>query len=285
MAASDIAISDLAIVELTTDDIEAGLRLSDEAGWNQTAEDWRLFITRGRTIGVRSPRGELVASAAALPYSSDFGYVAMVLVTAGWRRRGVATRLVDQCVERICDWGLVPMLDATEAGALVYRQQGFVPLFELERWQAAGGGSDDNGAPSREASMDDLDRLVAFDARALGAERRFLIEDFLARPATRAFVAESGEGFAMIRRGRRAWQIGPIVAGSPREAIRLLAEALAAAKGAVFIDVPSLWREVSEWLAARGFSRQRGFIRMAHGRETPFGAPELLFASAGPEFG
>ncbi|MGO4839864.1 GNAT family N-acetyltransferase, partial [Rhizobiaceae sp. 2RAB30] len=96
-------------------DVEACLRLSDEAGWNQTAEDWGLFLRHGTTIGVRSDDGSLVASAAALPYDR-FGFVSMVLVTAAWRRRGLATGLVDRCVETLTSRGLVPVLDATPAG-------------------------------------------------------------------------------------------------------------------------------------------------------------------------
>lgn len=282
-----MAVSDgLSIVDLGVGDIDAGLKLSDEAGWNQTAEDWRLFITRGRTIGIRSAEGELVASAAALPYAKDFSFLSMVLVTASWRRQGLATKLVDLCVDRIREWGLVPVLDATPAGAAVYCQQGFCPLFDLDRWQADWNAAhhEETGAV-REARPSDLGDLIALDAAAAGAQRSFLIADFFGRAETRAFIADGRSGFAIIRRGRRAQQIGPIVAGSPREATSLLARALGAAKGAVFIDVPAVWKEVGEWLAARGFTRQRSFSRMALGRTVPFGTPRMLFASAGPEFG
>ena len=68
--------SDLAL--LASPDICGACRLSEEAGWNQTAEDWNIFIDHGSTFGIRRA-GALVATAAALPYGSGFGFVSMVL--------------------------------------------------------------------------------------------------------------------------------------------------------------------------------------------------------------
>jgi GNAT superfamily N-acetyltransferase len=130
MAASEA----LAIEVLTQADVASGMLLSTEAGWNQTADDWKHFIVQGSTIGVRDQNGRLVASAAALPYDGPFGYVGMVLVTADWRRQGIATRLVDRCIDELRGRGLVPVLDATAAGAEVYRHQGFVGQFGFDRW-------------------------------------------------------------------------------------------------------------------------------------------------------
>ena len=271
-------------VRLTLSDVDACLRLSDEAGWNQTADDWRLFIRHGKTIGMKNDDGTLVASAAALPYDR-FGFVSMVLVTAAWRRRGLATKLVDLCVEELKARGLTPVLDATPAGALVYRQQGFVGLFQLDRWQRDTVSDNPAAKDVTSAGTDKLDLLCALDLEANGADRTFLLGDFLARPASRAFLGSGRSGFIIARSGRRAMQIGPLVAASSTEAMRLLASALAAIRSAVFIDVPSVWKDVADWLVSRGFTRQRSFTRMAHGHSTPFGRPDRLFAVAGPEFG
>ena len=57
----------------------------------------------------------------------------MVLVTANWRRRGVATRLVDACLNAATKHGLTTWLDATPAGAKVYGPLGFTPTLQLRR--------------------------------------------------------------------------------------------------------------------------------------------------------
>ncbi len=76
--------------------ISRALLLSEEAGWNQNAADWAVFFTYGTVLGFAID-DRLVATAAVLPYGSAFGWVSMVLVTAEWRRRGLATRLVAAC--------------------------------------------------------------------------------------------------------------------------------------------------------------------------------------------
>ena len=57
----------------------------------------------------------------------------MVLVTASWRRRGLATRLVDACLDAATKQGLTSWLDATPAGAAVYGPLGFTPTLQLRR--------------------------------------------------------------------------------------------------------------------------------------------------------
>ena len=268
-------------VNLTPDDVDGAMALSTEAGWNQTADDWRHFISQGTTIGVRDDAGRLVASAAALPYDGPFGYVGMVLVTRDARRRGIATRLVDCCIEELRGRGLVPVLDATAEGALVYRRQGFLDQFGFDRWQgeAGGRGARDHATTADPAVVENL------DAGAFGAARPALMRDFLGRSETAATATTAGDGFAMVRAGRRAWQAGPVVAPSETAAISLVERLFSGVSGEVFIDVPQIWSRLGGWLTARGFTIQRSFTRMALGRAEPFGDPASLFAVAGPEFG
>jgi GNAT superfamily N-acetyltransferase len=275
-----MAVSEeLQTVTLDSGDVDAGMALSSEAGWNQVGADWRLFIETGRAIGVRDAGGRLVGSAATLPYDGPFGFVGMVLVTETWRRRGVATRLVAECMLHLKGIGLIPALDATAAGEEVYRRQGFLPQFRFDRWEGTSPGRATTGADGADAA-----RLAALDAGAFGAARPRLIEDFLAREGTRVF-AEGGEAFAMVRRGRRAMQAGPVVAADENAALRLIERLCSAVGGALFIDVPRRWRQIGGWLERQGFGIQRSFARMALGRAEPFGDPARLFAVAGPEFG
>ena len=74
--------------------------------------------------------GRLVATALALPYPPAFGWVSMVLVHAPYRRRGLATRLVERATAALEGAGLLPVLDATPAGAEVYGRHGLPPRRE-----------------------------------------------------------------------------------------------------------------------------------------------------------
>jgi GNAT superfamily N-acetyltransferase len=277
----------LASTTLTAADVPAALALSDAAGWNQTAEDWGLFVARGHAIGLRAADAALAATATALPYDGGLGWISMVLVRPDVRHRGLATRLIDDCVRFLQGVAATPVLDATPAGAEVYRRIGFVPGFALERWQR--GARLPSGLPGdaavRSAGLADLDVIVALDRDANRLGRHFLLEAFLRRRGTRAWLQREGGGFVLARVGRRAVQLGPLVAADAAGALALLATALAAEHGPVFLDVPTRWSAVTRWLQGQGFERQRGFVRMALGSAEVLAASDRLFVLAGPEFG
>src|SRR5258707_8822640 len=130
------AIDHLAIVTLGADDAREGLLLSTEAHWNQNEADWRFFLTRGTVFGIRDG-DHLIATAALLPYTSGNAWISMVLVTENWRRRGLATRLLDACLDAARQQRLTTWLDATPAGATVYGPLGFMPTLELRRLRFA----------------------------------------------------------------------------------------------------------------------------------------------------
>jgi GNAT superfamily N-acetyltransferase len=276
--------ADPSMVVLTEADVEAGLRLSGEMGWNQLPADWLLYLRHGHTVGFRRPDGVVVGTGAAMPYEGGYGYLALVLVTADWRRRGLGTRLVEHSIDWLEGQGMVPLLDATEAAAEGYRRQAFAPVIELDRWEAdlpaAEGAAAGAGPHEIELAM-----LVGLDAQAFGATRPHLLDDIRRRPGVRGVVGAEGRGVAMIRPGRRAAQIGPLVAPDDRTAVALLDEVLRGAAGAVIIDVPKARTAFGEALEAKGFSRRRSFLRMARGRPPEPAGPGLLYASTGAEYG
>ena len=277
----------LAIERLGLGDVAGGLALSDAAGWNQTADDWALFIAGGAAFGVRDEAGTLIATAAALPYDVVTGWISMVLVDPAHRHRGIASQLVDACVASLREAGRIPVLDATPAGAAVYAKIGFVAGFTFERWE--GDGTATIAATDAEsgaaAGPSQGEALIALDRSACGIDRALLLRSFLGRPATRAWLAPRGDGFALRRAGRRAAQVGPIVAADDAGALDLLAAALDGSAGRAFIDVPVHRTSIADALTRRGFARQRSFVRMALGDAGAAAARERVFALAGPEFG
>jgi GNAT superfamily N-acetyltransferase len=258
-------------IPLHPDWIERALLLSEEAGWNQTAADWAAFFTHGTVFGI-TIGDRLVATAATLPYGTDFGWISMVLVTAEYRRQGLARRLAATCVSILRDSGRAALLDAAPAAIGIYAALGFAPLCKLERWEGYGGGEETASAAAN----------VALDQFAFGANRRFLLDDFLSRPESVAF--QSPHGFAILRRGSTAFQLGPIVA-DPSEASALTAQAIRGASGRVLIDVLDSGRGIIPTLIAHDFRQQRCFTRMALGLTSLPGNPPQLLAAAGPEFG
>jgi GNAT superfamily N-acetyltransferase len=261
----------LGLLRLDSTWIPRALLLSEEAGWNQNAADWEVFLKHGTVLGF-SIGDQLVATAAALPYGDKFGWISMVLVTGEWRRHGLATRLVAACTSLLSDAGRAALLDAAPAATAIYAALGFIPLGTLERWEGHGGGSVAAAAPAN----------LVLDQFAFGADRCFLLQNFLSRPHSLAFG--SPQGFAILRQGSSASQLGPIVA-EPAEAHALVTEAIRAASGRVVVDVLDAGRVLIPTLTAHGFCRRRCFTRMALGLDVLPGNPSQLMAAAGPEFG
>jgi GNAT superfamily N-acetyltransferase len=278
------SIEVLPLALMSESEMAGCMALSAEAGWNQTPEDWALFMRHGTVFGLADGCGAPVATGAILPFSDQFAWIGMVLVTASRRRERIGTGMLETCCAALKRRGLVAVLDATPAGERVYRPLGFVPNFALTRWQGQGG-----GAPPpvgvRPMQADDMTAVVRLDTRAFGAPRAFLLQSLFARALQFAFITTDGTGFALARPGRIATQIGPIVAADAEAAMALLGAALGAVRGPVFLDVADRWHKLGALLRARGFTVQRPFLRMALGRSAPFGDVARSFVVAGPEFG
>ena len=279
---------------MTAADIPLGMRLKNEAGWNQTEADWRRFLAlepSGCFVGLCDGRP---AGTAVLCTFGDVAWVAMVLVDKTLRGQGLGTALVAHALAECDRRGIASVrLDATGLGRPIYEKLGFVAQFELARWEGVlrGGATDgvSGHACVRPCEPGDLERLAQLDRTASRTDRRRLLAAWLAPVSTvalRAYVdGDRWGGYLAIRAGTRATQIGPAVACAEPIGRALLDGAAAELAGRrVFCDIPADNRPASQWAAARGLAIQRPFIRMVHGREIVEDMGQL-WASSGPELG
>jgi GNAT superfamily N-acetyltransferase len=287
MAPSDWpAIGHLAAFELP--DAEA---LVAEAGWNQVAADWRMFLEFGTVYAVRA-EGRVVATAATLPYGGRCAWISMVLVAADHRRKGLATRLLRGCIDDVRAAGLVPVLDATPAGRTVYQPLGFQDAWSFQRLAAPAPRADDSQTPPgitiHHADDKSWPGLNAYDAAAFGADRGAIIARLCGRLRGVDLFAIRHDrcvGMLLGRDGRVASHLGPLIAEDDETAQALLTHALRNVRGPVFIDLADRKATVRRWLESRGFTPQRPFTRMLYGRSTSFDDGKRTYAVIGPEFG
>jgi GNAT superfamily N-acetyltransferase len=268
------------LVEMSVADVAGAIKLSEQAGWNQTAEDWSLVIRLGRAFAIAGPTGEPIATGLAVPYPSSLGWIGMVIVHGPYRRRGLASRLMERSIAELLERDLVPFLDATPAGQPVYERMGFRPVQALTRWRGQGEAS---AEPLREVGH--VDEIAELDRLAFGADRSAVLADLLGRREARSWRDPGGAGYVLTRPGRTATYIGPSVARATDTALRLIESALAGISGPAAIDVPDREEEIGALLTDRGFQRERPFTRMALERDSVFGEPALVRAIAAPELG
>lgn len=227
------------------------MTLKEEAGWNQTEEDWlKLFEFAPEGCFGIDVDGSLAATATVVCYGTELAWIGMVLTAERFRRRGLAAALMqhalDHAARRGVDW---IKLDATEMGQPLYRRFGFGNECRVERWLRAGSPA----TPFREQSRE-LDR-----------------------------------GFARGRAGAHAAYFGPCRASSAGTARDLLEWFLCLHPDeAIYWDILPDNAAAVELAQAHEFVPARRLMRMARGR--PGAAPRptdiaRTYAIAGFEWG
>jgi GNAT superfamily N-acetyltransferase len=275
---------------MTAADVPLGLRLREQAGWNQTEADWRRFLELWPDgCFVAELDGAAAGTAAAFVFG-PVAWVAMVLVEESLRGCGVGSALMRHALDFLDRQAIRTVrLDATPLGRPLYEKLGFVAERTLLRY-----GGSPHGAPAsaegprvQPASAAHLDAIVRLDRAVTGAERGRLLRRLFAEAPERWRVAEEAgavTGYLASRPGARAWQVGPCVAG-PDAGPALLADARARHAGQpVFVDVPADHAGAVAAAEAQGLSVQRPLLRMGRG---PAAGEDVgrLWASSGPEKG
>jgi GNAT superfamily N-acetyltransferase len=281
---------EITVRPLSERDLTSAVALSREAGWNQTAADWRIFIELGGVICLLRD-GRVIATAATLPYAGTFAWVSMVLVTASERRQGLASWLLRHCVDDLLARKFVPVLDATPAGRAVYVGLGFQDHWTLQRLVGHSlriAATDPSAAATRSIEVADWPRLIAYDAAIFGADRGGLLQRLAPRLHDAALIAERDgklAGYLLGRDGRVMNQLGPLVAEDDAVAIDLLARAIGSISSPIAIDLADRHVKLRAWLTSLGFAAERPLTRMAYGTSRAFDDAARLFAIAGPELG
>ena len=275
---------------LTESDIGAGMRLKELAGWNQTESDWRRLLrhdSQGCFVACVDHR--VVGTATSTTYGPDLAWIGMVLVDPDYRRRGIATQLMQATLDSLRSRGVKTIkLDATPAGRPVYAALGFTEETLIERWTGTAGPAVRNECQVWQQQV--RREMLALDQRAFGAERARLLDSLVANSFVKAHTisAPNGElrGYALARQGAIACYVGPIVATDQNGAASLLDAMLGQVAGrTVFIDINTGFQASGSIVAERGLVKQRDLIRMRAGLRTSAGTSSLVFAIAGPELG
>src|SRR5262245_34638355 len=223
-------------------DLTAGLRLSRQAGWNQTRADWaRLLAWEPAGCFVAEVEGTVVGTVTTTVYGERLAWVGMMLVDEPHRRQGMGRRLLDHALEwldRVAAAQTVA-LDATPLGQPLYERAGFVGVLGLRRYEGTVPAVAVPSGP-RPILPADLPRLAALDADVFGADRRPVLRDLISAHPTGCFLLEADgvvQGYACRRPGARCWYVAPLVAQGAATADVLLRAALAPVAGqAVALD-------------------------------------------------
>ena len=276
---------------LNESDVPAALRLGEREHWNQTQSDWRRLLTlEPQGCFAASLDGRLIGTVTSVTYGAELAWIGMMLVDADHRRRGIGTRLMRTAMEYLERAGVATVkLDATPAGRPVYESLGFTPETRIDRLVGVARSSATKGLQV----VDERTRssLFALDRLAFGTDRSRLLDSLIADAPVPSMVAPepsgtTSKGYALARRGGRAFYIGPVIATNEDTAEALLDGMLSPLAGeTVFVDLHTGFEAGARMLSVRGFAKQRELTRMRFGIESNAGTSSVILATAGPEVG
>jgi N-acetylglutamate synthase-like GNAT family acetyltransferase len=271
--------------KLTTADISDALALSTEAGWNQTADDWRMLVELSPQgcITIEAD-GEVVSTATLTCYGTKLAWIGMVLTRIKYRGRGFAMRLLKECLRLADELGVESVkLDATNLGQPLYEKLGFRPEQSVERWWRAG--REDAIAPSAPPPSSNewqaSNEWQSADRSAFGVDRSALLTKLAGRHAPSSI----NDSYLLTRAGREISYLGPSVCSSLPTARELIERALQSpSPGGWFWDLLLANKPAVSLAADFGFAPKRHLLRMVRGKDVR-GNEAAVYALAGFELG
>lgn len=274
-------MSDGVLRNLKTSDVPAALELSAEAGWNQTAEDWRMLVelVPGGCFAIEV-EGKLASTTTLLCYGTRQAWIGMVLTKSFYRGRGFAKRLLAHALDLVDRVGIGTVkLDATDQGQPLYEKLGFRCEQEVERWGRTRSGEIPRSPNARSLSTNR--NWQAIDARAFGADRSALLDKL----ALRTPPISGTNSYLLMRPGRLANYLGPCVAEKPAAARGLIEHALRnAVSGEWTWDLLPRNTNAAAIAQDLDFAPKRHLMRMVRGKDLR-AREDWVYAIAGFELG
>jgi GNAT superfamily N-acetyltransferase len=236
---------EVVVSQMSQRQVDAGLRLSAQNGWNQLEADWRRQLDlEPDACFVAEAAGQVVGAACACVFET-VAWVNLVLVDQVWRGRGIGTRLMRTVLDHLDARGIPSIrLDATPLGQPIYEKLGFTAEYTLTRFggimpghtdvegktersghgvrpRVGEGGRERGGertgvAIADIAGPDDLPGIIALDRAVTSTARGKLFAYVMKRQPDAFHVVREAEAiiaYAGCRPGARAWQIGPCASG------------------------------------------------------------------------
>ena len=275
-------------------DISSAMKLSNAEGWNQTENDWKLFIEDPENVCmVAECDNQIIGTTTTINYSNQVAWIGMVLVDKEYRGQGISKSLLTNIFKKLESCKSVK-LDATPEGQKVYKKLDFKEEYLIARMVNTSMNDllfddDNNEILPEPIQRKHIQEIIALDEIIFGANRTQLIK-FLVReyPDKAVLVKRNNRitGFALGRDGNKYRHIGPVAASNTGDAKILITKVLKEnTNQPVVVDVPCDKEDLLTWLNSIGFIKQRYFTRMYKKENILPGITGKQYLICGPEFG
>lgn len=267
---------------LNEGDLDFANQLREIAGWNQTLEDWRRFISLSPDgCFIVEWNGQAAGTATTTSYGQDLAWIGMVLVHPDFRRRGLGQALLEHCIHHLREVKKIRCvkLDATPDGQPLYEKLGFAAEWSLQRWVGKGGGK------ITSAPQDSLNTNTAkLDREIFAADRGHLLRS-LAQDGLACRVLDDSS-YGLMRPGMNATYLGASAAASSASGTTITRELIdCAPQLPLFWDLPDANLAAIELAKKMNFNAKRDLLRMYLGDNNNAGDPSRMFGLAEPGLG
>lgn len=254
-------INNLILDILCENDIDELITLSESIGWDYDRDEITTVIKSGKIVGHRNEYGQIVSSAAIIPYDTNLASIGMVIVRKDYRGKGLGKQTTQACLDLVPEQ-TATLLIATPDGKRLYEKMGFKKVGNVTKLICNNYHVSDEPVPGSykvvELEERHFDIVVKLDKKAFGDSRReFLLNRMKQSEKSIIIKDEVGNilGFAFSIIGQVNMILGPIVAPNYKIASYLINQLALNTKENLRIDIPSMDEEFMKWLSNRGFEK------------------------------
>ncbi|MET3699880.1 acetyltransferase (GNAT) family protein [Bacillus oleivorans] len=226
------------------DDIGGLISLSQSVGWDYDEHEIRTVLSSGKILGHKNEFGQIVSSAAIIPYDTHLASIGMVIVKSEYRGLGLGKETTQACIKLVSEKVSI-MLIATPEGKPLYEKLGFKKVGSVHKFLCSHYEPFDHllsdGCKAEALEEKDLHQVIELDKHAFGDSRGTFLRNRL-KQAQQALVLkdESGNviGFGFSILGPENLILGPIVAPDYKGAMDLINQLARNHRGQLRIDTP-----------------------------------------------
>lgn len=242
-------------------DVEGLIALSQSVGWDYDRDEIRTVMSSGKIIGHKNESGQLVSSAAIIPYDTQLASIGMVIVNETYRGRSLGRETTQACIDLVQEKRSI-MLIATPVGKPMYEKMGFKEVGYVQKFIC------NNYVPSNRLHIEgikaevfkeaDFDKVVELDTDAFGDSRRkFLVNRVRQSHQSLILRDEKGRvlGYGLSILGPENLVLGPIVAPDYNAATFLINQLALNHHGNLRIDTSTEDEMFIKFLRDSGFEK------------------------------
>lgn len=235
---------DYKIRPITKEELKIPISWAAKEGWNPGIYDLDSFYKtdpNGFYMGFIGD--EPVSSISAVAYDSTFGFLGFYIVKPKHRSKGCGIKIWNEALKHLPtqNIGLDGVLDQQAN----YKKSGFKLAYRNIRYEGVGSSGDVKDTNICLLSDINFQKLVEYDNQVFPATRPQFLKHWIKQPKSLAISYienDSLSGYAVVRRCKTGYKIGPLFADTEKIA-HLLYQRLSSFVGnkeTIYLDVPEV---------------------------------------------